>query len=286
MKRKLNIHKTIIYLAVLNMIQIAAVTSVILYNSMSDNKTLYLNLFNGEHIFLYIIFVSIFINSFFVIKDFYSRYGINAQNDMLKSTLLQLGDLNKTLRAQRHDFLNHLQIVYSLIELDDYAEAKDYIEKVFNDIQKVSQVLKTSNPAVNALLQAKLLYGEKRGIITKLNITSQLKDLKVPSWEFCRVIGNIIDNGIYSLQEKNGDKILEIEIYEELKLYRFRIENNGPMIPESIIGRIFETGFTTKGEYGEGMGLSIVKDILSEYGGGINVKSNPKSTVFEGWVQR
>ena len=35
----------------------------------------------------------------------------------LDETVSQMTDLNQALRAQRHDFLNHLQVVYSLIEM-------------------------------------------------------------------------------------------------------------------------------------------------------------------------
>lgn len=205
---------------------------------------------------------------------------------MLRDSLDQVGELNKTLRAQRHDFMNHLQVVYGLMELEEYHEASEYIEKVFNDIQKVSRVLKTSNPAVNALLQAKIIFGEKRGINTKINITTQLKDLKIPSWEFCRVLGNIIDNAIYALQRIEEERIIEINIFQDLKNYGFRIKNNGPEIPKQIREKIFEAGFTTKGEKGEGMGLAISKEILEQYGGSISVLSQEKWTVFEGFIPR
>ena len=35
----------------------------------------------------------------------------------------RLEDLNREMRAQRHDFMNHLQVVYSLIEMNEPGEA-------------------------------------------------------------------------------------------------------------------------------------------------------------------
>jgi two-component system, LytTR family, sensor histidine kinase AgrC len=146
--------------------------------------------------------------------------------------------------------------------------------------------LKTANPAVNALLQAKLLFCEKRSISLEFYITSRLDNLNVPSWEFCRVLGNLIDNSIYALGGKVEDRIIELYIYEDLKNYGFKIKNNGPEIPEKTINKIFEPGFTTKGELGQGMGLAISKEILEAYGGNIKVTSNDKETIFEGWVSK
>ena len=56
----------------------------------------------------------------------------------------QLNELNNTLRARRHDYLNHLQVVYGLMDLEQYDDANNYIEQVYAGIQKVNSVLKTS----------------------------------------------------------------------------------------------------------------------------------------------
>ena len=45
------------------------------------------------------------------------------QLDDMDETIDAMGQFNNTLRAQRHDFLNHLQVVYSLIEMGEYQEA-------------------------------------------------------------------------------------------------------------------------------------------------------------------
>jgi len=284
MKKVLNINKTIMTIIILNAIQIGSLTAIVLYNYMSKSGWAQNQKYSSRDLLLVLIILTVILNSFITIKDVKALNADNLKQGMIKDSLQQVEALNKTLRAQRHDFMNHLQVVYSLMEMKDYTEAQDYIEKVFNDIQRVNEALKTSNPAINALLQAKRLYGEKRGIEVKLYITSQFKELRVPSWEFCRILGNIIDNGIYALGEKKGHKVIEIELFEDLKVYGFRIKNNGPMIDEEIMDKIFQVGFTTKEDKGEGMGLAISKEILNEYGGDIKVESNERFTTFEGWV--
>lgn len=286
MKKKLDINKTIKTVIGLNVIQISTIGVVIFYNLFHKNAFSFeQKLYSGEF-FIYVIICIGIINSFFTIKDIRYLKANSDEYSTLKNTLEQLENLNKTLRGQRHDFMNHLQVVYSLMEMEDYPSAREYIEKVFKDIQKVNKVLKTSNPAVNALLQAKILYAERRGIKTEIKITSSLQNLKVPSWEFCRVLGNIIDNAIYALQEIEENRMIQIELFEDLKQYGFRIKNNGPAIPEELMEKIFQAGVTTKGEKGEGMGLAIVKDILQEYEGDIEVFKSNQLTVFQGWIPR
>ncbi|MGL4772876.1 MAG: sensor histidine kinase, partial [Clostridium sp.] len=199
----------------------------------------------------------------------------------LIDTLKHLEELNKTLRTQRHDYLNHIQVIYSLIELEEFEEARKYIEPVYKDILRVSKALKTSKPAVNALLQAKLQMAEKNQIDMELEIKTDLKRLEMEPWEFCRVIGNIIDNGMFALKLKQGNRHMLVEFFEDLNNIEISISNNGEEIPKEIIENIFKEGFTTKGEQGDGMGLTIVKDIVEGFSGRVEVASNDKRTTFK-----
>lgn len=284
MKKVLNINKTIITIIILRAFEIGAILIFILFNHLLRGEMNRNNFYYNEDLLLLIILCTVLVNSVLLIKDVYSLINEKKQHNMIKESLGQVENLNRTLRGQRHDFMNHLQVVYSLMEMDEYNSAKEYLEKVYLDIQKVNKILKTSSPAVNALLQAKVLFAEKRDIKINLHITSRLEELKVVDWEFCRVLGNIIDNAIYALQEIDEEKRIEVYIFEDIKIYGFKIKNNGPKIDDTIIGKIFIPEFTTKGEKGEGMGLAISKEVLEKHGGGIEVSSDDKGTVFSGWI--
>lgn len=286
MKKVLNVNKTVITIIILRSFEIGAILIFIIFNGTIRRELYKNNNLTNENLLLSLILFSVIVNSFFFIKDSYYMMKEKNHYSMLKESLGQVEKLNITLRGQRHDFMNHLQVVYGLMDMDEYTSAKEYIEKVFNDIQKVNKVLKTSQPAVNALLQAKVLFAEKRGININLYITSQLKELKIPEWEFCRIIGNIIDNAIYALLEVEADKNIEVYIFEDLRTYGFKIKNNGPKIDEKIVKKIFEPGFTTKGEKGDGMGLAITKEILEQYEGGIEVASDENGTTFIGFISK
>lgn len=284
MKRNLVFNKAIFTVIILNVAQVAILIGIMVFQFIRDT-TVFIT-FNSETISFVIIVLISFLNTFISIKDIQQLGLINLKNDMLQQTLSQLEELNKTLRGQRHDFMNHLQVVYGLIELEEFNDTKEYIEKVYNDIQKVSRVMRTSSPALNALLQAKVLACEKRGIEPKIIIKSQFNQIKIPSWEFCRIIGNIIDNAISALEGSSGKKHLQIDLYEDIKKYYFCIKDNGSGIPAEFLDKIFEAGFTTKGDHGEGMGLAITKNILLEYGGNISVHVEAGETVFEGMIPK
>ena len=217
----------------------------------------------------------------------HTRKLLNQLDDM-DSTIDAMSQFNNTLRAQRHDFLNHLQVVYSLIEMAEYQEANEYIEQVYGRITAVSRVVKTANPADNALLMVKTAACEKAGVPVEVSITSKWETLEnaMPDWEMCKVLSNLIDNAIDAMERvPKGQRRLMIALGENVKQYTFRVENTGEMIPETIRERIFIPGFTTKGD-GHGMGLHIVRRTLQERGGDIHVESDDKHTVFSGFVPK
>ena len=218
------------------------------------------------------------------IREAMNARRIYGEADMLEDAYSKLEQLNTTMRAQRHDFMNHLQVVYSLIELEEYQSASEYLERVYGDIKRVGRSLKTAHPAINALIAAKLSDCEARGVKVELIIESPWEALPIPGWEMCRVLGNLIDNGLDALTG-TPDAQLIISLGETLQAFTFEIANNGPEIPDTLMERIFQSGFSTKSS-GRGMGLSIVRTILQAYGGRIELHSDSRRTAFTGTIAK
>ena len=257
-----------------NVLQIALILLLIINSGSPENL-------KSFSVLLYILALSLAINSACSIASLYFLMYNRGERQGMVDTINHLRELNKTKRAQRHDYLNHIQVVYGLLELKEPEEAMKYMEPVYKDIIKVNKALKTSEPAVNALLQAKLAIAEEKNIDMELSITSDLNKLSIPSWELCRIIGNILDNSIYALEEIKGDRKLYLEINEDITDFGFSIVNNGPKIPREIIDDIFKEGFTTKGNKGQGMGLYIVKELVDKYEGKLKLVSDEGHTEFD-----
>lgn len=191
-----------------------------------------------------------------------------------------LEELNRKLREQKHDLMNHFQVVYGLMELGEYEEAGAYIRPVFKSIQKLNRALKTAQPAVNALLQAKMDTAEQKGIDFYLEVGTALSDLPMQPWDFCRVLANLLDNAMTALEAAEGEKRLTVRMKEAASVYRVEVENNGPAIEPPVLPYIFQAGFTTKREDGHGQGLAIVSRLVKDAGGTVSVDSADGLTVF------
>lgn len=206
---------------------------------------------------------------------------LKIQYTKIRESYDQLTQLNGELRRQRHDYLNHCQVVYGMVELEEYEELKNYVEPVYKDLMKTGKALRTSNPAVNALLRAKMAEAEEKGIDFYVEVKSSLLGLKIEPWELCKVLSNLIDNAFTALEDKENDKKIRLDITETKDSFDFLVINNGPMIPKEMQQEIFKDGVTTKKEKnGHGLGLAIVAKTLSENNGKIELSSLPEETCF------
>lgn len=222
------------------------------------------------------------------ISEAFNTRRLMRQLDDMDDTIDAMSNLNITLRTQRHDFLNHLQVVYSLIEMEEYEEANEYIEQVYGRITALSRVMKTAIPAVNALLQVKAAACEQEKVRLTLDITSKWENLEnaMPAWEMCKVLSNLIDNAIDAMETlPAAERSLTIRLTENLRQYCFCVSNSGTPIPEDMQESIFQPGVTSKGE-GHGMGLYIVRKTIRDRGGDISLESDAKRTAFSGFVPR
>lgn len=277
--RRLNLKKAARAAVVINSLQVLAVlvlAAYIFYDSDGLNAL--------EQTGMIVLALVIVWGAVVDIREAFAARRSAEEGDMLEEALSRLEALNTTLRKQRHDFMNHLQVVFGLIELDQKEEAHEYIERVYGDIQRVGRSMKTALPAVNALLAAKMADCEQRGVQAEFQISSDWAGMSVPAWELCRVLGNLIDNALDALEEARQPR-LRVEMGESMLSYTFSIEDNGAGLSEGVLERMFQAGFTTKSS-GHGMGLSIVREILEQYGGRIEARAQEGKTVFSGFVPK
>ena len=279
---QLNVRKAALYSIVINSLQIIAVCVLAVF-ILHDGINQSLHGPTGDIVVL-ILAAVVSWGAAMDIREAYKAGKLSFKINGLNETVSQMSDLNIQLRIQRHDFLNHLQVVYSLIEMREYDEANRYIEQVYGDIQSVSQALKTACAPVNALLRAKIAEAEQKGIRVECIVHAVWEKLPLPAWEMCRVLSNLIDNAMDALQGTKAP-CLWIYLNEDVKSYAFEVKNNGPAIPEKHLHSIFDAGFSGKGQ-SRGMGLYIARETMRSSGGDLTVESCEEYTAFSGYVPK
>ena len=90
---------------------------------------------------------------------------------------------------------------------------------------------------------------------------------------------NLIYNGIDAIEE-NGRITLKIGEKQGNKV-RLLVQDSGSGIPENVVPKIFDEGFTTKIN-GNGQGLAICKKLMEQQYGDLKlVKTGNDGTEFE-----
>lgn len=278
---KIDLKKTANYSIAINAAQILAALAAVGLVVFSDASVL--SGHTGKALLMALALVIIW-GAIVDIRDAFGAKAVDRARDMVNEAYRNTEELNNALRAQRHDFLNHMQVVYTLMELREYDDAKEYLDKVYTDLKKTGRSLKTAHTAVNALIAAKYADCDEKGITFETEILSSLENSPMPAWELCRVFGNLIDNAIEAAGATNG-ACIRFGTGEDLRSVTFYVENNGPDIPSELAARIFESGFSTKGT-GRGMGLGIVREIMESRGGSISVESGSGKTRFTGLLPK
>jgi len=122
------------------------------------------------------------------------------------------------------------------------------------------------NAVINEVLD---LYRGQRTVKYLVNLDAKAPRVEGDVGRLRQLLHNLIKNALEAM-ESRGDARLSVttRCMEEAscRFVEVRVQDNGPGIPEDILGQLFEPYVTTKPK-GTGLGLAIVKKIVEEHGG-------------------
>lgn len=121
----------------------------------------------------------------------------------------------------------------------------------------------------------------KKGNVTLIeNFQSGLPEPNIYASEMNQVWTNLIDNALDAM-EGRANSTLEIKTEKQREFILVSIIDNGPGIPKEIQDKIFDPFFTTKSiGKGTGLGLEVVRQIISRHNGKVDLYSEPGRTAF------
>ena len=123
-----------------------------------------------------------------------------------------------------------------------------------------------------------LAHKLKNGVTVEKEYAEGLPRICANGGELNQVWTNILDNAVDAM---HGHGRLRVKTSRDDGHVLVEIADDGPGIPREAKSRIFEPFFTTKGVgEGTGLGLDIVRRIVSGHGGEVRVDSAPGQTTF------
>lgn len=110
-------------------------------------------------------------------------------------------------------------------------------------------------------------------VIPEVSIPDELKIVAVES-QIIQVMVNLLVNSLHAMKPGGAIRIFA-SAESDTHHVRITVEDSGGGIKPEHLEKIFDPLFSTKGEKGNGLGLSIAKGILEAHGGKIRAESQP-----------
>ncbi|MCL5935612.1 MAG: Spo0B domain-containing protein [Firmicutes bacterium] len=128
------------------------------------------------------------------------------------------------MSLQRHDFLNHLQVISGLVQLNKADRVKEYIKQVSTEMEKMSRISCLRVPeAALALLLGNCL-AEKYQVKVVYDISTNIDHCSVPGEILGEVIGEAFGQSL-ECHVSSGltDNLMKISIARSENKYQLRI---------------------------------------------------------------
>lgn len=218
--------------------------------------------------------------------DFYAMVTHDLRNPtglILMATGMLLNELDDPLSIQQHKLLSMIdnaanRLVRLITNYLDFAKIDaGYLRLDWGDVELL-QVVETSVRFAQLQTQAK-----EQTLL--LDVPSEPVYAWADGERLKQVLDNLLSNAIKYTQE-GGQIMLQLRVEEGQAV--FRVSDTGSGIPPEHLNGLFAKyhrvpGTTTRGILGTGLGLLIVKEIIEEHGGSVEVASEGipgKGTTF------
>ncbi|WP_372661451.1 sensor histidine kinase [Cohnella sp.] len=199
-----------------------------------------------------------------------------------------LEDINNmftSIRGQRHDFLNHVQVIHSMVQMGKTEQLEAYVTDLVKETHEVSELVHHASPALAAFVRAKMTVAIGRGIPFTYELPDHwnVQESSIKIIDIIKIMGNLVDNAfdeteLLPIKERK----VHITVLLENKTIQIDVSNNGRKLESEDRERIFLPGYSTKGENHSGLGLAIILERVRHYKGEVEVHSedNKGSILF------
>ena len=193
-----------------------------------------------------------------------------------------------TIRAYADNaktFIERKRLSDATENLSEIAALTDRIGTITGDLKALARKGRTpSEPtSLSQVISGALVLLRSRfsGRMDQLDIALPPPELQVigHSIRLEQVFINLFQNALEAIDLKQNDGKIEVRTHVDRDKVIISVSDNGPGMPQHIRDNLFSP-FNTSKEKGLGLGLVIVKEIVTDYGGAISAESNAAGTSF------
>jgi signal transduction histidine kinase len=228
-----------------------------------------------------------------------SRKEIETMHRTQMSRAEHLATLGELATGLAHEIRNPLAGIAGVIEiigrdLPATSPAREMVKDVRMEINQINRILtdllETARPHppmmmrsnLNTTVEHAVMLARQQVLSRPIKIefaqTLSLEEVEHDSDQIHQVVLNLLLNAVQAME---GPGTVRVEVSSKENCARLAVSDTGRGIPESQLSQIFRPFYTTRGN-GTGLGLSLVRRIVEEHHGRINVTSQlGKGSTFE-----
>lgn len=123
-------------------------------------------------------------------------------------------DFLRLLRGQKHDFLNHLQVILGFLQLGKPERALMYTKEVAAKIEKNGRLMRLKPPEVAFQCQLKLEEAARYQVAVEVKMETEMDNLLLPGEVAAELLERAWDLALAALGRKPEDRELFLTISE------------------------------------------------------------------------
>lgn len=180
-----------------------------------------------------------------------------------------LEDLQRDMRAFRHDYKNMLSCMYLSVSEGEVEKIRhtlksfefEFDQKLGERIRMTTQIGNIWITEVKSLVLSKLMEMNEKKIDCRVEVMYPVTETGIDIWDFNRCLGILLDNAIEASADI-PDSGIELILSSRDGFLTVRVANTWR--GDADIGRIWKEGYSSKGDH-RGIGLASYQRIIEKY---------------------
>ncbi len=191
------------------------------------------------------------------------RYVIWSQMCDLREHIAQVERIYAGIRGIRHDFAGHLQILFGLLEQEEYTQARQYLATMQETAQAYDFVCSTGNPVTDVIINEKYREAEQKGICFRSDFHF-VREKEIDVFDVSILLSNILNNA-FEAAGQTKELFAALHSYRKKNAWFIVCENS--FEGQLIYGRDGLPISAKENADMHGLGLKNVKTIVEKHFG-------------------
>lgn len=191
----------------------------------------------------------------------------------LENHIVEVEKLYRDIRSLKHDMENHVMVLEGLYRENEGKEAKQYAQKLREQLRDSMFSVKSGNPVTDVILTEKGKKIEEKGILFRCGFHYP-GGTKADAFDISVILNNALDNAIEAVEreekkEQGKEPFISVLSYRKKNVYMIEIQNS--FYGEFVWGED-QLPVTTKEGEGHGFGLVNIRKVAQKYSGDVEIE--------------